>query len=238
MSFSSIRFSCSLLFALLLSAFTSAHLVITYPGWRGDNLITNGTVDETNGLAVQNGLHPYGMQWEYPCGGMTTSTNRTNWPLQGGAVAFQPGWFQGHLLSTLYINMGNGTVPTNMSEIMVPAIAIQGPTNNPYPGLGVCFPQVPLPASYQPNIGDNATIQVIMLAQHGAALYSCVDITFAEPSEVAEVNKSNCQNSSQITFQTIFQSSSLTAGADSTISRAGHLVWLSLVITLTWSLLA
>jgi hypothetical protein len=31
-----------------------AHTVITYPGWRGDNLITNDTF-------------PYGMQWMYPC---------------------------------------------------------------------------------------------------------------------------------------------------------------------------
>lgn len=40
----------------LLSAATlaSAHTIITYPGWRGDNLVTNDTF-------------PYGMQWMYPC---------------------------------------------------------------------------------------------------------------------------------------------------------------------------
>ena len=32
----------------------SAHTVITYPGWRGDNL-------------RENDDYPYGMQWEYPC---------------------------------------------------------------------------------------------------------------------------------------------------------------------------
>ena len=37
-----------------LSTLTAAHTVITYPGWRGDNLITNDTF-------------PYGMQWMYPC---------------------------------------------------------------------------------------------------------------------------------------------------------------------------
>ena len=31
-----------------------AHTVLTYPGWRGDNLVTNDTF-------------PYGMQWMYPC---------------------------------------------------------------------------------------------------------------------------------------------------------------------------
>jgi hypothetical protein len=35
-------------------ATVNAHTVITYPGWRGDNLITNDTF-------------PYGMQWMYPC---------------------------------------------------------------------------------------------------------------------------------------------------------------------------
>jgi hypothetical protein len=35
-----------------------------------------------------------------------------------------------------------------------------------------CLPQVPLPANYTPKIGDNATIQVIETAQHGAALYN------------------------------------------------------------------
>jgi hypothetical protein len=39
---------------LLLSTGGNAHNVITYPGWRGDNLITNDTF-------------PYGMQWTYPC---------------------------------------------------------------------------------------------------------------------------------------------------------------------------
>jgi hypothetical protein len=39
---------------LLLSTGGNAHNVITYPGWRGDNLITNDTF-------------PYGMQWSYPC---------------------------------------------------------------------------------------------------------------------------------------------------------------------------
>jgi hypothetical protein len=36
------------------AALASAHTIITYPGWRGNNLITNSTF-------------PYGMQWMYPC---------------------------------------------------------------------------------------------------------------------------------------------------------------------------
>lgn len=44
----------STLSALVLAATASAHIVISYPGWRGNNLITNNSF-------------PYGMQWTYPC---------------------------------------------------------------------------------------------------------------------------------------------------------------------------
>lgn len=39
---------------LALPLLSLAHTVIVYPGWRGDNLVTNATF-------------PYGMQWMYPC---------------------------------------------------------------------------------------------------------------------------------------------------------------------------
>lgn len=42
------------LITLALAAIASAHSVISYPGWRGNSLITNDTF-------------PYGMQWMYPC---------------------------------------------------------------------------------------------------------------------------------------------------------------------------
>jgi hypothetical protein len=211
--------SAMLLALFSLLSLAQAHLYMTYPGWRGDSLFTNGTVEDTNGVGMANlpngtNVFPYGMQWMYPCGGMPLTTNRSLWPVNGGAVAFQPGWFTGHLSSVLYINLGQGTNPPNMSNQMVNAIGISGPTNQAYPGQGVCFPQVPLPTNYpQPNVGDNATIQVIMLAQHGAALYSCVDITFADPADVPEVNESNCANSSEITFTTIYATSSLVNAA-------------------------
>lgn len=58
-----------------LIATASCHTVITYPGWRGDNLIRNGTFEETNGLGVgfdgSGMLFPYGMQWIYPCKSLT-----------------------------------------------------------------------------------------------------------------------------------------------------------------------
>lgn len=172
-----------------------AHIVMTYPGWRGDNLVTNATF-------------PYGMQWMFPCkclkskeieswkvheavrnttrrtlltyhlagGGHPVTANRTKWPITGGAIAFQPGWFQGHATAFLYVNLGFGTDgpgggPWNMSFPMVPVMQLVGPSKNPYPGT-VCLPQVPLPANATVKVGDNATIQIIETAIHGAALYS------------------------------------------------------------------
>jgi hypothetical protein len=109
-------------------------------------------------------------------GGHPPTTNRTKWPITGGAVAFQPGWFQGHATAFIYVNLGFGTDgpgggPMNMSFPMVPVFQLVGPSKNPYPGT-MCLPQVPLPANTTVKVGDNATIQVIETALHGAALYS------------------------------------------------------------------
>ena len=102
---------------------------------------------------------------------MPTSQNRTNWPLKGGAVSIQPGWFPGHSSAQFYFNMGYGNEPLNFSHAMLPVFSIVGPSNQQYDGT-FCMPQVPLPAGYEPKVGDNATIQIIELAQHGAALYN------------------------------------------------------------------
>lgn len=160
---------------------------------------------------ITNDTFPYGMQWMYPCGGMPTTTNRTLWPTTGGAVAIQPGWFQGHATAFFYINMGFGTDgptagPPNMSFPMVPVFQIVGPSKNPYPGT-FCLPQIPLPVNTTVNVGDLATIQVVEVAIHGAALFSCVDIIFADPQTVAEqmpVNETNCFNSSDISFNNVY----------------------------------
>jgi hypothetical protein len=61
------------LVVLLWTALARAHTVITYPGYRGNNLQTNGTVAEANGLGVAYNskndslYYPYGMEWIYPC---------------------------------------------------------------------------------------------------------------------------------------------------------------------------
>ncbi|KAI9657427.1 MAG: hypothetical protein M1821_003109 [Bathelium mastoideum] len=211
-------FSTAIVAISAITSLASAHTVITYPGWRGDNLQTNGSVLDTSiGIDVlPNGTNtfPWGMQWMYPCGGMPLSQNRTKWPVSGGAVAFQPGWFPGHLNALIYINMGIGTVPPNMSHIMQAPVNLLGPTNVEYNGT-VCFPQVPMPANITFNVGDNVTIQVVEAAQHGAALYNCVDVTLADPSEVVPVTPQNCFNSSDIGFDQVFTTTSLQESAAS-----------------------
>ncbi|OAR02937.1 hypothetical protein LLEC1_04935, partial [Akanthomyces lecanii] len=200
----------NMLISLALAGLAAAHTVISYPGWRGNNLITNETF-------------PYGMQWMYPCGGMGVTKNRTYWPMGGGTVAFQPGWFRGHLTAFMQINLGFGSDesvnihggPPNMSNPMVHPFQIIGPTNNPYPGT-VCLTQIPLPAGANVKAGDEATIQVVETAQHGAALYSCVDIIFAEPGDprIAPVNESNCYNSTDIGFADIYSITTKDSGTD------------------------
>lgn len=59
------------------SSLAAAHTVIVYPGWRGNNIHTNGTASPTDpsiipgslGINYDNGTlgFPYGMQWMYPC---------------------------------------------------------------------------------------------------------------------------------------------------------------------------
>ena len=106
---------------------------------------------------------------------MPLTTNRTKWPVNGGAIAFQPGWFQGHSLALIYINIGiqepGDLNPPNMSHPVVPPFQLVGPANIMYPG-DVCIPQVGMPANLSLQIGQNITIQIIETAQHGAALYS------------------------------------------------------------------
>ena len=99
------------------------------------------------------------------------STNRTKWPVGGGAIGLQPGWFNGHANALFYINLGDGTVPDNYSRPMQTVFAIVGPSNELYDG-SICLLQVPLPVNYTAVVGQNATIQVIETAQHGAALYN------------------------------------------------------------------
>lgn len=69
------RFAVSLVACASLAA---AHTVIVYPGWRGNNIHTNGTISSTDAHIKPGSIginyegndtygFPYGMQWMYPC---------------------------------------------------------------------------------------------------------------------------------------------------------------------------
>jgi hypothetical protein len=51
-------------------------------------------------------------------------------------------------------------------------------------------------------------------------MIQCVDIVFAEPENVAEVNRSNCFNSSDIGFNNVFSTSVSGGILSSTVSIA------------------
>jgi len=136
------QFLTTLLTTLTLASVATAHYKLTYPPWRGDS---------------------YKTQWEYPCGGInsTSETNRTLWPLEGGAVAFTPG----HPWAQTYINLGLGE---NITRFNIPLAAPFNQTSN---GT-FCLPQLRLPAGSSVKEGDRGTIQVIQITESGGALYN------------------------------------------------------------------
>ena len=151
---------------LLASGQVQAHAVITYPPWRGNNLIANETF-------------PFGMARTYPCGGVPLTTNRTHWPLDGsGAFALEPGWASGHRLNAVYINLclgpGEGSDARevqNCSLTITGPLELRGPTDEQYEGT-VCLPRLGLPKGVVPKRGDLASLQVVQVVKHGGALYS------------------------------------------------------------------
>jgi hypothetical protein len=82
----------------------------------------------------------------------------------------------GHATAMLQVNLGMGTDgpdggPLEMSHQIVPKFGILGPSNNPFPGT-ICLDQISVPTDIGVKAGVNATIQIVMSAQHGAALFS------------------------------------------------------------------
>lgn len=82
-----------------------------------------------------------------------------------------PGWNAGHPSAYFYVNMGYGSQPVSMTNIMLPVFQMTGPSKDPYPG-SFCLTDVPLPVNASLKAGDNATIQIIQVALHGASLYN------------------------------------------------------------------
>src|SRR5690349_832118 len=107
----------SFLVAFLAAAIqVQGHAVLTYPAWRGNNLISNASF-------------PFGMARNYPCGGIPPTSNRTRWPLDGsGAFAFEPGWSSGHELNFVYINLCLGPGPDAVAgEVNNCSLTMKGP---------------------------------------------------------------------------------------------------------------
>ena len=72
----------------LAVATVNAHIVLTYPGSRGNNLITNDTF-------------PYGMQWMYPCTLLLDSSFREFLVSMAAAVAVNPPYQKSNSLTNL-----------------------------------------------------------------------------------------------------------------------------------------
>ncbi|TLD33085.1 hypothetical protein PspLS_01128 [Pyricularia sp. CBS 133598] len=201
----------SLVVSLAWTSATTAHHVITYPGTRGNNLLSNVTF-------------PFGMQWSYPCGGLPPTTNRSFYPLTGGAFAVQPGWFRGHSESLWYINLCLEAEPLNCSLPITSVFRVRGPAgDNPFPGT-FCLPHLPLPAGLGLKAGDKASIQAVQTHVHGAPAYSCADVEFTDDSsKVPPVTASNCFNSTNLVVEhvRIVGSSSETPGSNNSSPSAG-----------------
>lgn len=111
-----------------------------------------------------------------PGGGLSLSSNRTYWPTTGGTLAFQPGWFSGHATAFLNVNIGLDSDgpdggPLTFDHPLEDAWQLLGPSNGPYPGT-LCLPDVKVPSDLGVKAGDNATIQIVELATHGASLFA------------------------------------------------------------------
>ncbi|KAK3712243.1 hypothetical protein LTR37_009105 [Vermiconidia calcicola] len=134
------------------------------------------------------------------------------------------------------INGPGEVAPPNMSHVLVPPFQVDGPSNEEYAGQ-FCLPQVPMPVNATLNVGDNVTIQVIETAQHGAALYNCVDVTLAEPEDVELVHAGNCYNSSNLGFELVFTTAALNAAPSTLSSPSLWPLFVAAVVTLATSIL-
>jgi len=146
---------------------------------------------------------------------MPLSSNRTNWPVGGGAISIAPGLAPGFKNSFIYINIakteGNALAPGNFSHLAMPPLAITGKDDlNPWAGQ-FCLPQVPMPAGVQFNVGDSATIQVVQVAANGQAVYNCADVTLLPNGSpnITTITPQNCYNSTDIAISSIFTTTSL-----------------------------
>ena len=148
------------------------HFSIDYPLERGDTLNTNPM-----------------MQLTYPCqplpclitldstanqisgagvGQDVSASNRTEWPINGGSLKITAT----HRASDVYIALAFGDdIPKAwyFNHTLTSAPLNQTGTGS------FCLPQVPVPSEYNVTDGTTASLQVIMYAFDGAAVYGVYD---------------------------------------------------------------
>lgn len=127
---------------------------------------------------------------DFPCGGMSQSSNRTQVPLSGSfPVALQ----MGHDDTAVEVLLALGSNPgDNYNVTLVPTFQIRG--------LGeFCLPHVTFDESILgTNLTDgmNATLQVQSNGDPSGGLYACADIQFS--SSVTYSEPSSCSNNTGI----------------------------------------
>jgi hypothetical protein len=90
------------------------------------------------------------------------TTNRTQWPLDGGSLVFHGS----HPWAFTYVNLGLGSDDTVIFNISL----VHGFNQT---GNGTfCFPKISVPKDISVSAGTNASLQVIQLSALGSALYN------------------------------------------------------------------
>ncbi|KAF8431396.1 hypothetical protein BGX38DRAFT_1228814 [Terfezia claveryi] len=159
----------------------SAHFSITYPPDRGE--------------AGSNEV-------DAPCGGLSTSSTRTPWPISGGRVEFEAGHDEANTEVLLYV----GDNPTSNNDFNI----VLAPLFNQI-GLGTfCWNQLSVPnGTAGVKEGAKATIQIRQFGHDGGWLYNCADISFtANPPALT----SNCANDSGISTEPILNNDNGSTG--------------------------
>ncbi|KAM5453169.1 hypothetical protein MaudCBS49596_002946 [Microsporum audouinii] len=185
---------------LVLLAFglrlVSAHFRVEYPYWRGNSFKT---------------------QYTRPCGGVNITTNRTEWPVDGGSILFKPT----HPWALTYVNLGLGENNSVIFDhILVPGFNQTG--NGTF-----CFPKISIPKGLGIQDGTNASLQIVQVSEGGSSLYNCMDITFSNsPSNL--LAQDMCVNSTGVGGAAITSTPTSGEGSHSaspshggTISNAG-----------------
>ncbi|WEW59878.1 hypothetical protein PRK78_005359 [Emydomyces testavorans] len=140
-------------------------------------------------------------------GGVNVTTNRTEWPVDGGSLVFAPG----HPWAFTYVNLGIGSDDNIIFNVtLVPVFNQTG--NGTF-----CFPKIPIPKGTPISAGTNASVQVIQIGETGSSLYNCADITFSDKAQL--LSEDRCKNSTGIGWKPI-GASATTNGSSSTTSTS------------------